>query len=170
MSIQLWNHQTEDWSTKVTVWDNGQVNTNANWNSQTYDESDGNASSFSDTYYSGDPNSIGNCMGLAPCPYPLYENTSGNNVINRNGLILSTRIDNYKSYNAAHNGGCFYNTLFEHGRGLIVRPVNQLSSSSNLKGKLDKWSHHSFGSGITSWYMQPALTMASSATLSLIHI
>ena len=167
MSIQLWNHQTEDWSTKVTVWDNGQVNTNANWNSQTYDESDGNASSFSDTYYSGDPNSIGNCMGLAPCPYPLYENTSGNNVINRNGLILSTRIDNYKSYNAAHNGGCFYNTLFEHGRGLIVRPVNQLSSSSNLKGKLDKWSHHSFGSGITSWYMQPALTMAVSATNAL---
>ena len=30
MSIQLWNHQTNDWSVKVTVWDNGQVNTNNN--------------------------------------------------------------------------------------------------------------------------------------------
>ena len=165
MSIQLWNHQTNDWSVKVTVWDNGQVNTNNNWNSQLYESSDGQNSEFKDAYFSGNPTSQGGCMGLDPCPYPLYENTVNlpGTIVNRNGHIISTRVDHYRPWEDQYDLGCYYNTLFEHGRGLIVKPVNELSGSSNLNGKLDKWAHHSFGSGMTSWYIQEAVTNASDA-------
>ena len=165
MSIQLWNHQKKDWSVKVTVWDNGQVNTNNNWNSQLYEASEGQNSEFKDAYFSGNPTSQGGCMGLDPCPYPLYENTVNlpGTIINRNGHIISSRVDHYRPWEGQYDGGCYYNSLFEHGRGLIVKPVNDLASSNELNGKLDEWSHHSQGAGITSWYVQPSVSTASDA-------
>ena len=160
MSIQLWSHSREEWTSKVTVWDNGQVNTNGNWNSQQFESSDGQQSTWANTYWSGDSSNTAWSGG----PYPMY--VGGN----RNGMVLSTRMKEQQPESSFTGEGCFYNTLFEHGRGLITRPHNTLANSPNLNGSLDKWAHHSNGSGITSWYAQDALTSSNNFTGAMTDI
>lgn len=133
LSIQLWDNDEKDWSEKVYVWDNGsQLNTN---------NANGQLATWNDTYYSGG----------------YYEGIS-----QRNGHILSATIDEDGSVSTPTDGrGIFYNQLFDHGRGLICKPSN------NLGGLLSDYAHHSTGSGFTSWFINDATNGIASSILTI---
>lgn len=127
MSIRLWDVEAKTWSKKVTVWDNGQLDTNGNNGQQT---------DWGDTYYDGDE-----WFGSG-----FYE--GGNR--DRRGVILSSNIDNRGRFsgnpNITNGRGIFYNSLFEHGRGLICKPA------SNVRGELSAYTHLSNSHGFMGWF------------------
>ncbi|UNH61209.1 hypothetical protein SSZBM1_92 [Synechococcus phage S-SZBM1] len=97
LSIQIWDNDEKDWSEKVYVWDNGQLNTN---------NANGQLATWNNTYYSGG----------------YYEGFT-----QRNGHILSATIDEDGAVSTPTDGrGIFFNQLFDHGRGLICKPSNPL--------------------------------------------
>jgi|SaaInlV_100m_DNA_5_1039725.scaffolds.fasta_scaffold02999_3 hypothetical protein len=129
MSIRLWDIEAKTWSKKVTVWDNGQLDTNG---------ANGQDASWSDMYYDGDE-----WFGSG-----FYEGGS----TNRRGVVLSSNIDNRGRFtgnpNVSNGRGIFYNSLFEHGRGLICQPSN------NIGGNLSSYRHLSNSNGFMGWFTQ----------------
>lgn len=131
LSIRLWDHDKKTWSAKVNVWNNGQIDTN---------DANGQDAEWNNVYYGGEDWRSG--YGS------FYEGGSNS----RNSHILSSNIDSKGSFTGnplIKNGerGIFYNSLFEHGRGLICSP-------SLDRRELRKFMHHSNGHGFTSWFTQ----------------
>ena len=129
LSIRLWDKPRKAWSRKVIVWDNGaKLDTNG---------LNGQDASWNDVYYDG------------------YEHESGQGFYeglgsNRFGHILSTHVDSKGRItgkpNVRNQRGIYYNSLFEHGRGMIVKPSNTISNI------LAKYSHLSNAEGYVGWF------------------
>jgi hypothetical protein len=137
MSIRLWDSQNKAWSKKVTVWDNGQLDTNG---------SNGQSAEWDDIYYAGEDwyESGGN--------EGFYEGGSRK----RRGHILSSNIDSKGSFVdspiISDNRGIFYNGLFEHGRGFLCKPA------SNVRGDLSRYAHLSNTHGFMGWFANSGIT------------
>ena len=140
LKIALWDHREDKWTDPVTVWNNGQVNTN-NGNGQSAD--------WDDIYYGGD-----DWAEFSPqnSPPGFYEGGTDD----RWGMILSTQHDaqgewdNVYTYNNPRGRvrGIFYNTLFEHGRGLICRPAVEVDKLKR------NYYHLSNSHGFNAWFAQ----------------
>lgn len=132
MSIRLWDKKSKQWTPKVTIWDNGQVDTN---------NANGQDAEWNDTYYGGSE-----FKDYLP-DEGFYEG-GGNS---RNSHIMSSNIDPDGSFtgkpNVRNGRGIFYNGLFEHGRGLICKP-----SMDNQA--LRDYVHMSNTNGFVAWFAQ----------------
>ena len=148
MSVEVWDHERNEWSTSVACWDNGQLNTN-NANGQTAD--------WSNVYFSGN---TWNCSGLDPCPAPYYENGT----TDRNGHILTTRIN---ADGNTTNDGIQYDKLFGHSRGLIMKAAEPNVRNNSDLGNMTDWVHHSIGDGYTSWFINKQLSKAGNAQTAI---
>jgi len=133
VSIQLWDYRQNEWTDKVSVWDQGQLDTNA---------ANGQAANWNDVYYAGSE-----WNANAPA-WGFYEDSG-----NRRGHVLSTQIDSTGPSSATPSvrsgRGIYYNSLFEHGRGLICKP-----SAGNQFSQLRDYVHMSNSQGFMAWFAQ----------------
>ena len=134
LSIRLWDRPRRQWTDKVYVWDQGQLDTNANL-------TNGQSVEWNDIYYDGQEwaDNQGYNGGF-------YERNA-----NRRGHVLSSNIDGDGKFSGNPNirdgRGIFYNALFEYGRGLICKPV---LDNDNLR----TYVHMSNTHGFMAWYTQ----------------
>jgi len=139
MSIRLWDQQNKAWSKKVTVWDNGQLNTNG---------SNGQDVDWNDVYYHGEEWYESGSGGQAG----FYEGGTRN----RRGHIMSSNIDSKGAFVdspiVSDNRGIFYNNLFEHGRGFLCKPAE------NVRGDLSRYAHMSNTHGFVGWFANSGIT------------
>lgn len=135
LQIQLWDHRSKEWSGKVRVWSNGQVDTN---------DDNGQRAQFDDTYYGGNEWAVGKDNRYNR-DLGFYEDSNS-----RNSHILSSQHDSDGEWVGRDaERGIYYNTLFECGRGLICKP-----STNRDKLNSNNYYHHSNGDGFTSWFAQ----------------
>ena len=140
LKIALWDHREEKWTDPVTVWNNGQVNTNGG---------NGQSADWDDIYYGGDDWAEFSPQNSHP---GFYEGGTAD----RWGHIMSTQHDargqwnNVYTYNNPRGRvrGIFYNTLFEHGRGLICRPAQEVDKLKR------NYYHLSNSHGFNAWFAQ----------------
>ena len=146
LSIQLWDHISEAWTDKVYVWDNGgQLNTNGQ---------NGQAASWNDEYYGGNQYADVNYGGNRQIVPGFYEGGTRH----RRGHIMSSNIDADDTWTDRFVGnqfdrGIFYNSLFEHARGLLCRPDKKIDI-------LERGYYHlSNTHGFMAWFVQYAINM-----------
>ena len=138
MSIRLWDAANEAWSRKVTVWDNGQLNTNG---------ANGQAVDWDDVYYSGE-----DWYESGSTTQGFYEGGS----TDRRGHIMSSNIDSKGAFVdspiVSDSRGIFYNGLFEHGRGFLCLPAE------NVRSDLSRYAHMSNTHGFVGWFANSGIT------------
>ena len=134
LSIRLWDKPRRQWTDKVYVWDQGQLDTNANL-------TNGQSVEWNDIYYDGQEwaDNQGYSGGF-------YERSD-----NRLGHVMSSNIDGDGKFsgnpNIREGRGIYYNALFEYGRGLICKPV---MDNDNLR----TYVHMSNTHGFMAWFTQ----------------